>query len=194
MSIDNILGEGATEAFAAAVSIPDDQPAITYSDWQYEAISTSELSGVTITHHQDPWPGEGAWRLVNIMWSNVSQQVFFQGDTMVWGDGLCKEGGGDDGTLKRLASPEMKLFLATYINELKVRLPNLEKFYMRFLLAGFEIQEQTETRVEIKATLRDPNSRMAELFNWRINGTDPDDEPIWRAELRSEMGLDSLFP
>jgi hypothetical protein len=195
MSIDNILGQGATEAFVAAVAIPDDEPAITYSDWQYEPMDTSQLpDGLTITVDEDPWPGTGTWRLANILWSSVSQQVFFQDDTMVWGDGLCKEGGGDGGTLKRLASPEMKTFLATYVSVLKVRLPNLEDFYMRFLLAGFEIVDQSESLVEIQATLRDPNSRMAELFTWRINGTAPEEEPAWRTELRLQMGLDSLFP
>lgn len=198
MSIDHILGEGATEAFKAAVEIPDNEPTITYSDWQYrEPFDPNQFEGMTIQQDipDDPWPGTGTWRLANVMWSDVSQQVFFQGDTMVWGDGLCKNGGGESGdSLKRLASQEMKVFLATYINEMRVRLPNLQEFYGRFLLAGFEIEEQTERRVQIKATLKDPNSRMAELFDWRINGAAPEDEPAWRTEVRASIGLDTLFP
>lgn len=199
MSLELELGEGATKAFRDAITI-DDNTTVVYTNWQHESKPITMLeSGVVVTQHLDSeiiWPGDGVWRLATVLWPDgLSQQVFFQNQNIHWGIGLCADKGGETGdSLKRLASPKMKQFLATYINSMKIQLPNLPSFYNRFLLAGFEIDQQTESQVIVTATLKDPNSRMAKLFNWRIAGSASEDEPDWRTQIREEMGLETLFP
>lgn len=204
MSLDLILGEGATEKFYSALGQPE---VIYYSDWEYDptpppgifpSLDLSNPNDIQVipVSTEVPWPGEGIWKAATVVWSDqVTQQIFFQDKKIHWGGGLCQEGGGETGdSLKRLASQEMKEFLATYIDHMKVQLPNVPVFYSRFLLAGFEIESETDSQVIIAATLKDPNSKMAELFNWRINGTIPEEEPAWRTQVRADMGLEKLFP
>ena len=196
--LDDILGEGATQAFETAVKTsPDSQPTIFYSDWEYQEITQVKLVNlqvVSVTPTGTAWPGPGIWRKVTIFWPDAKQEVFFKDGIIHWGSGLCQTGGGDSGILKNLASPEMKAFLATYIDEMKIALPNLGAFYNRFLLGGFEIVDQNDNEVLVSATLKDPDSKMAQLFNWRINGTDPENEPTWRTQVRQDIGLETLFP
>lgn len=195
--IDDLFGNGATEAFEEAVNTPSSQPTVIYSDWEYEPVEQVKLNNLEITVVSAPvkyWPGPGIWRKATILWDNASQEVFFQDRVIHWGNGLCQAGGGDGGILKNLATSQMRSFLATYIDEMKIALPDLSDFYNRFLLAGFEIVDRSDNEVLVAATLKDPNSKMAELFNWRINGTAPEDEPAWRIQVRESMGLDRLFP
>lgn len=203
MSLDHILREGATASFEAAVTVDGVSSIVYYSDWEYSSPTPQKrinIEDLEITEYQSvnsiPWPGEGLWRQATVIWADgISQKIYFKNNIAHWGGGLCNQNGGEQGdSLKRLASPQMKQFLATYIEEMQIQLPNIPAFYNRFLLAGFEIYEQAENQIIICATLKDPDSRMAQLFNWRIAGSDPEEEPAWRTEIRADIGLESLFP
>lgn len=200
IDLNEMLGDGAVEAFQNAVNVENGETVIAYSEWVHEPEQITRLeNGLVVTaalSDSAPWPGEGVWTLATVMWPDVHQQVFFQDGNIHWGAGLCSNNGGETGdALKRLASPAMKQFLATYIDVMKIQLPDVPNFYNRFLLAGFELEQQDDSQqVVITATLKDPNSRMAQLFNWRIAGADPEEEPVWRTAVREDMGLDKLFP
>lgn len=198
INLDDILGDGATKAFEEAVTISSEEPPVfVYSNWQYQPASQVQLDGlevVVVTPEINFGLGEGVWRKASVFWGPVSQEIFFKDKIIHWGNGLCSQAASDAGILKNLATAKMKTFLATYIDEMKITLPNLESFYGRFLLAGFEILDENDNQVLVGATLKDPNSRIVELFNWRINGTIPEEEPAWRTAIRSEIGLESLFP
>lgn len=203
MNLDDVLGQGSTEAFLNAVKINETEyPIIFYSDWEHASGSdpvldlSNELNITFLNNAQETlWPGTGVWRLATVVWPDVTQQIYFKDKIICWGDGFCQQGGGVTGdSLKRLATTEMKIFLATYIDEMRISLPNVSAFYNPFLLAGFEIFDESDNGVKISATLKDENSKMTELFNWRINGSDPAEEPAWRTQLRADMGLDKLFP
>jgi hypothetical protein len=199
MSLNDLLGEGATESLDQALRISD-KTLIFYSNWEYTAPEIITLDNINLPKDQidyDPWPGPGVWKRVTVVWESESQDLYFQKQEdskvlMIWGSGLCDRT--SDAPIKNLASQEMKTFAATYVDDMKIFLPNEEGFYGRFLLAGFEKGEIKNDEITLFASLKDPNSRMAELFQWRFDGAKPEDEPAWRAEARQEIGLETLFP
>jgi hypothetical protein len=206
MNLDDLLGQGATDLFEQALEISD-KTTIFYSDWEYKAPEIITLDNINLSSDEidhNPWPGPGVWKRATVVWQISTEQIstqemYFQEEEgkilLVWGDGLCSENQmANTDSLKKLASPQMKIFLATYVDEMKVFLPNLVSFYGRFLLGGFEKRVINDEQVEIFATLKDPNSRMSELFNWRIAGSLPEEEPAWRTQVRQEIGLETLFP
>lgn len=179
MTIDNILGEGATEAFAAAMTVSDNEPTITYSDWEYAPPS---IEGGTLTVDvENIWPGAGTWKLVNVIWSDVSQQVFFQDGVMYWGNGICGNGGLTPDTMylrDRLGNVRLKEFLLQYVREMLIMLPDLPEFYEPFINAGFE-REETSAGAKMSVTIT-PTCRNIEWIDWLDSGGDPATEPAWR--------------
>lgn len=199
MNLDDLLGQGATESLDQALQISN-KAILFYSNWEYKAPEIITLDNIDLPKDEiyyDVWPGPGVWTRVTVVWESGNQELYFQKQDdgkvlLIWGGGLCNQT--SDAPMKNLASQEMKTFLATYVDDMKVMLPNEKSFYGRFLLAGFEKGEIKNDEITIFASLKDPSSRMAELFQWRFDGAKAEDEPAWRTEARQEIGLETLFP
>ena len=204
MNLDDLLGQGATESLDQALKISDNV-LLFYSNWEYKAPEIITLDNINLPKDQidyNPLPGPGVWKRVAVVWESGSQDLYFQKQEdgkilLIWGSGADSFGGCNqtsDAPLKNLASQEMKIFLATYVDEMKVLLPNEESFYGRLLLMGFEKGEVKNEQIAIFASLKDPNSRIKDAFQWRFDGAKPEDEPAWRTQARQEIGLETLFP
>lgn len=188
MSLDAILGDGATDAFIEAMTLPDNKPSVMFSDWEYSAIEPLQTSMVNVTNDpsQSNWPGTGVWKLALVNWSDVSQQVFFQDKVICWGNGLCQSNGGVAGdSLQRMANAKLWGFLSEYADEMRIELPNVKAFYQTFLNGGFEMLLEEPNRVQVVAYIAE-GSKMDDLFKWRIAGSIPEDEPAWRIARREE--------
>lgn len=200
MSLDAALGDGATQMFQEAMTLGDGDTQLFFSDWEHEPAPSVPVieDGLVVVQtmgDEHVWPGDGVWRLATVVWGDgISQQAFFKDGVIAWGNGLCSNNGGIQGeSLRRLASPEMRDFLDQYIDEMLISLPNLERFYTGFLLAGFVMKEQHERSVVVSNVIS-PSSRVRQMIEWHSNGADPSDEPAWRTDLRAEIGLEELFP
>jgi len=180
MSLEETLGEGATEAFTLAVTFSDDQPSILYGDY----VDTPPWIGdvnIEVPDHK-PWPGPGVWKLVYVIWSDAQVQIFFKDGVMVWSNGICSQEGGDPGIrLQRLFNQKMLEFLNEYISLQKIDLPNIEAFYNPFLKNGFVIQEVSDS--DNIAKLISDNNKIASCINWFESGANPENEPEWRQNV-----------
>lgn len=178
MSLEQTLGEGATEAFTLAVTFPDDQPSIVYGDY-VDTPPWLEGLNIEVPPHE-PWPGPGIWKLAYVIWSDAQVQIFFKDGVMVWSNGICAQEGGDPGIrLQRLFNEKMLEFLNNYVSLQKIDLPNIEAFYNPFLKNGFVIEEVIGTT----AKLVSDNNKIASYINWLEAGANPDNEPEWRQNV-----------
>lgn len=179
MSLEQTLGEGATEAFASAVTFTDDQPSIVYGDYE---DTPPWLEGINIeAPSHEPWPGPGMWRLATVLWENSTQQMYFQDGIMYWGNGICGNGGLDSDTmylLNRLGNSNMKQFFLSYISEMHIVLPDLEHFYQPFYNAGFE-RTVIDSNAKMSVVIS-PTCRNIQWIDWLEAGADPATEPEWR--------------
>lgn len=172
MSLDIELGEGATEAFEAAVTFANDAPTIIYGDWEYYSPSWLETD-----IEETPWPGPGIWKTATVIWAdNVTQKAYFQNKVFFWGSGLC-EASPDD--LDRMGNAAMWAFLNNYIEEMFIDLPPLPDFIDPFLNIGFEILDDSGPLTKVNSPIYE-GCRIQQWIDWREAGEPTDQKPEWR--------------
>lgn len=180
MSLEIALGPGATQAFEAAVTFPDDQPTIVYGDWQAAAANNvtpaPPVDWIT-TDSSDQTPGPGQWRTATVIWNNgASQKAFFQDRVFFWGSGLCEATPSD---LDRMGNAAMWSFFEAYIDEMFIDLPPLPAFIEPFLNIGFEVLDETGPLTRVHSPIHE-GCRMQQWIEWREDGEPAETEPDWR--------------
>lgn len=176
MSLEIALGPGATAAFEAAVTFPDDTPTIVYGDWEYKPVSLKGMPAIPdgfASEQGSPWPGPGKWRTATVIWNDgVSQQVYFQDRVLWWGSGLCQAAPTD---LDRMGNAAMWEFWFEFIDEMFIYVIPLPDLINPFLNIGFEVLDDNTLHAPIVA-----GGRMQQWVDWREAGKPADSEPNWR--------------
>jgi hypothetical protein len=166
MTFDEAVGEGAWDSLTAFLTFTDNAPML--------------FEGEMTTEGESPWPSAGTWKIVNVAWSDATQQLLFKDGTMYWTDGLCLSSGVAANT-ERICTPAFLSFLGEYITEQRIYLAD-ENLIAPFLRVGFEVASRDDEGITLYLVTSE-TSRMVEFVNWVEGGSVPAEEPEWRTSV-----------
>lgn len=174
-TLDDLLGEGALEAFAEAHNLENDQVFI--------SVNTLDVDGEAIT-----WPPkEGRWIVVTPHWQHGSQPDYFKDDEIYIGTGLCNatdDAEGVAGQLKQLVpmlastseTPMLDWCREWGVNWAKIPVPI--DLIPVFEMMGFEATMLND-QLALMIANTGYNEKVSKWARWLRAGTPAESKPDW---------------